>query len=60
MMYRIRCTMATRCMGELLPPKHDYIDTLWVGADSEQSARYTAIATWPYIRTIEDIQQVED
>jgi hypothetical protein len=56
--FRIRCTMATRMMGEQLGPEHDYTDALYVMAPSAQGARARAMATWPDIRNVLNIQQV--
>lgn len=56
--FRILCTMATRCCGELLGPEHDYTDAVYVTAVTAQGARSTALATWPDIRTIENVQEV--
>jgi len=56
--FRIRCTIGTRLMGELLGPEHDTTDAVYVMASSANSARSTALATWPDIRTIENIQEV--
>ena len=50
--------MATRMMGERLGPEHDYTDALYVMAPSAQSARTRAMATWPDIRDVLNIQQV--
>lgn len=55
--YRVRATIATRCAGEILPEKYDTEDTFYVGAVSESGARAAALATWPLIRTIINIQE---
>ena len=56
--FRIRCTMATRLMGELLGQEHDVEDAVYVMAPSANSARCTALATWPDIREVLNIQEV--
>lgn len=56
--FRIRVTMATRMMGEQLGPKYDYTDVVYVMGPNAQSARYSAMATWPDIRDVLNIQQV--
>jgi hypothetical protein len=56
--YRVRATIATRCGGELLGPKHDTEDAFYVGAMSESGARAAAKATWPAIRTVLSVQEV--
>lgn len=56
--FRIRCTIATRLMGELLGPEHDTEDAVYVTALSINGARSTALATWPDIRTILNIREV--
>lgn len=55
--YRIRATRATRCGGELLGPEHDIEDTLYVGAMTEHGARANALATWPDIRDVLNVQE---
>lgn len=45
-------------MGELLGPEHDTEDAVYVMAPSVNSARCTAMATWPDIRQVLTIQEV--
>jgi hypothetical protein len=35
-------------------------DRVWVAGDNQETARLTALATWPKIRTIEFLKSVED